>query len=350
MVIVAMASMSARKCAAQDVLVSKNLDIENVETGGGVFFYYWYSDFSGPLLQIVGDDFSLEEDSIIESVSFYGFFQLATEVPVNFDFIVFADDGDGTPSEEVLYSETVTVGESEDAFVTAAPIGDPVFKYTADIPDVELPAGNYWLMIRDHDTPDNWFWACGFTETDDRLWTRLTDDDPWVATLEPDRDAMAFTLIGTSLGSGSGDFVPPASFTNFRGVVLGAQLADFGTSDNIRATYNPGFVINDTEAPVWLIFNANAPTAVEILLESNAGTPGLSHTVEAWNFNTSVYDELAVTSEGFNTDAVLTFPIVVADHIDTNGDVQSRIGWRQTGFAINFPWEVRVDQAGWNQN
>ena len=29
--------------------------------------------------------------------------------------------------------------------------------------------------------------------------------------------------------------------------------------------------------------------------------------------------------------------------------VKSRVGWRQTGFIINFLWEVRVDQVGWNQ-
>ena len=53
-------------------------------------------------------------------------------------------------------------------------------------------------------------------------------------------------------------------------------------------------------------------------------------------------------AELFNVDQVVTFPVTAAN-IDAGGEVQTRVGWRQTGFTINFPWEVRVDQVGWNQ-
>ena len=149
-----------------------------------------------------------------------------------------------------------------------------------------------------------------------------------------------------------GGFVTPDAFTNFRGSPISSNLTDFIDSDDISATYNPGFTLNSLEAPVWLIFNGNAPAAVDFIVESNAGTPGLTYTVEALNYPNgggNAYDVLGTQSESFNADSVTVFPIVPADHIDSDGSVQSRVGWRQTGFVINFPWEVRVDQVGWNQ-
>ena len=155
-------------------------------------------------------------------------------------------------------------------------------------------------------------------------------------------------VVGGTTG-GPGGFVAPTAFTPFRGIQLSGTLADFAESDDASATYNPGFTLNNLEAPVWLIFDGNAPSATSFRVESNAGTPGLTYTVEAWNFNTSAFDIIGTQSEAFNSDAIVDFDLVAADHIDTDGSVQTRVGWRQTGFVINFPWEVRVDQAGWNQ-
>lgn len=166
-------------------------------------------------------------------------------------------------------------------------------------------------------------------------------------------DVADATLIGRYIvmlpGSTGGAFVPPSAFTTFRGIALSAATSDFADSDDVRASFNPGFVLNDTEAPVWLIFDGNAPTATSFRVESQAGTPGLTYRVEAFNFNTNSFDPIGTQAEGFNTDAVVEFNIVAADHIDASGDVQGRVGWRQTGFTLNFPWEVRVDQVGWNQ-
>ena len=129
---------------------------------------------------------------------------------------------------------------------------------------------------------------------------------------------------------------------------MSGTITDFENSDDARALYNPGFTINSTEAPVWLIFDAIAPTANEFFVESQAGTLGLTYTVEAFDFTTQSFTVIGTQPEVFNSDQVVTFP-VSAEHIDTGGEVQTRVGWRQTGFTLNFPWEVRVDQVGWNQ-
>lgn len=147
----------------------------------------------------------------------------------------------------------------------------------------------------------------------------------------------------------SGSSVPPDSFSVFRGITVSAMLSDFTSSDDQTGQFNPGFTINNTEAPVWLIFDGNASAATEFFVESQAGTPGLTLTIEAFAWATSSYDELGSLDETFNTDSVFAVPVTAADHVDSDGSVRGRVGWRQTGFTINFPWEVRVDNVGWNQ-
>ena len=168
-----------------------------------------------------------------------------------------------------------------------------------------------------------------------------------VLSVGTDFDAvLAEVAAGPPTGGG---FVPPTAANVFRGVLLSGALADYQDSDDALATFNPGFVLNDTEAPVWLIFDAVAAGATSFRVESTAGTPGLTYTVEAFNWAAGSFEEIGSLGESFNSETVETFNIVAADHIDVGGEVRGRVGWRQTGFTLNFPWDVRVDQTGWNQ-
>ena len=148
--------------------------------------------------------------------------------------------------------------------------------------------------------------------------------------------------------TGGGDILP-SMFTRFRGVdQSNATLSDFVDSDDVSASFSPGFTLNSSEAPVWLIFDGNG-SAAEIRVESNANTPGLEYTVEAFNWNAGSYDVVGIQTESFNTDQVVQFAITPADHVDSGGDVRTRVGWRQVGFTILFPWQVNVDQVVWTQ-
>lgn len=160
---------------------------------------------------------------------------------------------------------------------------------------------------------------------------------------------LTFSLAQIEINppSTGGDFVPPAMYQVFRGIELSGAITDFEASDDVRAQYNPGFTINTQEAPVWLIFDAVAPSATEFLVESQAGTPGLMYTFEAFDWAAAAFVEVAQQGESFGLDVVTSFPITSAN-IDLGGEVRSRVGWRRSGFTINFPWEVRVDQVGWN--
>jgi len=148
--------------------------------------------------------------------------------------------------------------------------------------------------------------------------------------------------------------VVPSAFTVFRGFQIAGALVDAFESDDSRLLFNPGFVVNSTEAPVTLIFDAtlssDSPNSLEIVMESQAGTPGLTATLEAFNWVSSAFEIVDATATSFNTDSVVSVDLssAVSDYVQSgSGAVRSQIGWRQTGFTLNFPWEVRLDQMVW---
>ena len=160
---------------------------------------------------------------------------------------------------------------------------------------------------------------------------------------------MGLSLVQTST---PGTTTTASEFTVFRGIQLTGELADSFESDDSRLTFNPGFTIGVFEAPVWLIFDAvldPTPSSLSITVESSAGTPGLTVTTEAFNFTTDSYDEVDVRAETFNDDSIANIDISsgIADYVDADGNTRTRIGWRQTGFTIGFPWEARLDQVVW---
>ena len=147
-------------------------------------------------------------------------------------------------------------------------------------------------------------------------------------------------------GSGPMGCESPSAFTRFRGVDVGGPsgVGDFADVDGTAGLFNPGFTLNDLEAPVWLIFDYAATGSGEVQVTSNAGTPGLTMTVEyadaAGSFGAIDSQSLGTAAESFNSFTTETFSLagITTDRI--------RVGWRQTGFIINFPWEVRVDSVG----
>lgn len=146
--------------------------------------------------------------------------------------------------------------------------------------------------------------------------------------------------------------VPASALNVFRGVLLAGGLPETTASDDQRVRLNPGFTISPFEAPVWLIFDANlstdTPGALDISYEASAGTPGLTGTLEAFNWAANAYDIVDESNPIFNNDTVVSAPLTPSVYVEpATAAVRTRIGWRQTGFTITFPWEVRVDQVFW---
>lgn len=135
--------------------------------------------------------------------------------------------------------------------------------------------------------------------------------------------------------------------TVFRGINVEGGLAEVQQSDDDYLRLYPGFTISSSEVPIWVEFFGVALGKSTVDVESQAGTPGLTYTVEAWNWISGDYDEIGSQVEQFNSDQVVSFGMI-ADHIGSDGSVRSRVGRRKTGLTINFPWEVRIDHVIWN--
>lgn len=151
--------------------------------------------------------------------------------------------------------------------------------------------------------------------------------------------------------------VPADSLTVFRGQLVGGTLADAADSDNVYMLFRPGITLNTSEAPLWLIFNGTLPSdnpnTLDLVMESQAGTPGLTATLEVWNWNTSAYDVVDVSPTSFNSDAVVTVDLTsgISNYVQSGtGAVRTRAGWRLTGLALVYPWIVSLDQIVWNVN
>jgi len=170
---------------------------------------------------------------------------------------------------------------------------------------------------------------------------------------------IAIAIVGTNIvgtpGACTGGLTFPANaVTLFRGTPFAGSGSDTFTSNDVAAEYQPGFTINDTEAPIWLIFDANSPNAapsgLDLQLEAQAGTPGLTATLEAFNWTTNSYDVVDTTGASFNVDSVVTVNLTagIANYVQGGTSaVRARAGWRQTGFIINFPWVVGIDFLAW---
>ncbi len=85
-------------------------------------------------------------------------------------------------------------------------------------------------------------------------------------------------------------------------------------------------------------------------MESQAGTPNLTVTIEVWNWTQAAYDVVDVSAASFNQDSIITVDLSlgISDYAQAGtGAVRTRVGWRKTGLIINYPWEVRLDQLVW---
>ena len=117
-----------------------------------------------------------------------------------------------------------------------------------------------------------------------------------------------------------------------------------------------GFTLSSSEAPIWIFADLTLPFVPELLsfeVESQANTPGLTKTTEMFNFTTGVFDVLDTTSESFNTDSIVNVDLTddIGLYVEGNSNAAlARIGWRQTGFTLVFPWEARIDHVVWNLN
>ncbi len=144
----------------------------------------------------------------------------------------------------------------------------------------------------------------------------------------------------------------PGDFNAFRGFYNSGDLNSLLNSDDDKLCYNPGIVLNPSEAPVTLDFTGtlpnDSPASLDVTIESSANTVGLEVTVSFWNYNTNSWDVVGTDTQSLNTDTIRTFAGVPADHVQpVTGEVRTRYEVRVVSFIFLFPWLDCVDHVFW---
>ena len=259
---------------------------------------------------------------------------------------------DFTPFDPSIDGEVVPV--------TVTNLGNGVLAVTASKLSIQLGAGSYWFGLTPVLDPSTLAQEFRF-DSGNTVGGMSVFRNPlngfglgagWMPTdaLVPGFGDAALTLRGAPNLLGF-DTTFPESATVVRGFQISGELEEVCFDDGQRWIFNPGFVLNSEEAPVWIEFEGQSPfiitgrQTVEVLFESQASTPGLTLTVEEFNFSTNVYEVIGEESESVGVDVQRFFPS------STTGaeEVRIRAGWRQTGITTNFPWEVRIDTMSWNR-
>ena len=145
----------------------------------------------------------------------------------------------------------------------------------------------------------------------------------------------------------AGDEFVVATTDLVRGSLVDGSVGALAASDDQVASFNPGFTLNDSEAPVWLEVETTVTGEIsEFVVESSASTPGLELTAEAYNTVSGAFEVIGTAAESNGEDTVEVFTLD-GDVVGVDGVARGRVGWRQTGFVLQFPWTVDVDFVAW---
>jgi hypothetical protein len=92
-----------------------------------------------------------------------------------------------------------------------------------------------------------------------------------------------------------------------------------------------------------------APLELGFLVEARVSTPGLSQTIEMFNFVTGQWELV-------NTRAATTVDSIAHAHVTTNparfirqsdGLVRTKVGYKTVGLTLHYPWSASIDRSHW---
>ncbi len=225
--------------------------------------------------------------------------------------------------------------------------------------EVSDDGGTSWVTLETvgptgPDVSGGWFekqfLIADFVELTDQFRIRFiaSDTDPQ-SIVEAGVDGLQlFSII-----CDSETITPPDDFSAFRGFYDSGTLDDLLDSDDSDLCYEPGIVLNQTEAPVTLDFLGtlpnDSPASLDVTIESSANTVGLELTFSFWNFNTNSWDIVGTDAQSLNADTIRTFAGNPADHVEPGtGEVRTRYEVRVVSFIFIFPWLDCVDHVFWS--
>jgi|GEM_PF-3395681 len=142
----------------------------------------------------------------------------------------------------------------------------------------------------------------------------------------------------------------PASFSLFRGILVGGTLNSLFAKDNDAMVVKRGPTVNSSEAPIQLetttvgILSSN-PTSLKVFLWTSVGSVNIQQQVQMFNINTSQWDVVdtrpATTTES-NTDVVVPTPV---NYITPgSGTARCRVAFKSIGPVSNSAWTATINQ------
>ena len=140
--------------------------------------------------------------------------------------------------------------------------------------------------------------------------------------------------------------------TVVQGTQVTGDINDVFESDDKYLKFQPGLVSPDP--PILLEFETTLPTSdltsLGFQLESHVNTVGVTRTVEMFNYNLGLYQQVDERTASFGNDSVVEITLTeqISDFIENGtGNIKARIGWRPTGPVLFYPWTTCIDQAVW---
>lgn len=115
---------------------------------------------------------------------------------------------------------------------------------------------------------------------------------------------------------------------------------------------NPGLVLSTAQAPLRLELTTTVatPTASRLTFDLTAGatTSALEQRVELYDYQAGAWEVVDVRPMS-NQDQRVTIDELNASRFvhPLSRETRARLSWKQTGPALNYPWQVRLDQAFW---
>jgi hypothetical protein len=137
-----------------------------------------------------------------------------------------------------------------------------------------------------------------------------------------------------------------------RGVTVSGNLSSLQNSDDNRLVLRPGIVFTTGQAPVEFVVEGTSseltPTNLSMKIESSGSSTSLNRTVELYNFDTDVYEQVS-SAPMTTSESVLT--INVASNSDrfvsASGTIRARIAHKAAGPMFTFPWTISTDHIYW---
>ena len=147
--------------------------------------------------------------------------------------------------------------------------------------------------------------------------------------------------------------VTPNTLFLLRGLVTAGGISDLFFSDDLRLEVRAGLTLFLGESPLQAVMTGTSPvespTELRFTLESSVNTPGLTQTIELFNYDTSSYEEVDLSIPGA-MDATVAVSITVSPERFVQAgtrEMRARVLFKRVGLTLLWPWSAKLDQAVW---